>query len=271
MTTIDDRSTIEKNVCLPSNQTNFYVPQQLIEANELLKSINRRLEDCALEWQAEISHKQWKIFNSKIIGGTLSEQSLLSRTYFTEKNLDEAFKHLLSYLLRREMSTSKVKETFDVQNQCCNTSENCKILSNINTEPMQSSSTNHEHLKGRKTEDYINNILTVQNSFMDVIKAKVNFDTKFLGFEAILHKTTSTTSDTICLCQYCSDLLQTTDDKNKKLKNITGKQRRRTVTRTKRLTRSSKALSRKRNKEKSPIIIGDVGDQPLFGNNANFC
>ncbi|CAK9833118.1 hypothetical protein ANTRET_LOCUS9848 [Anthophora retusa] len=168
------------------------------------------------------------------------------------------------------MSTSNVKETFDIQNQCCNASENCKILSNINTEPMQSSSANHEHLKGRKTEDYINNILTVQNSFMDVIKAKVNFDTKFLGFEAILHKTTST-SDTICLCQYCSDLLQTTDDKNKKLKNITGKQRRRTVTRTKRLTRSSKALSRKRNKEKSPIIIGDVGDQPLFGNNANFC
>lgn len=77
--------------------SNIYVPQQLTEANELLKSVNRRLEDCALEWQAKISHKQWKIFNSKAIEGSLSDHSLLARTYFSEKHLDETFQYLLAY------------------------------------------------------------------------------------------------------------------------------------------------------------------------------
>lgn len=96
MTTVDDRSVIEKSAYCSSSKTNISVPQQLIEANELLKSINRRLEDCSLEWQAEISRKQWKFFNSKATEGSLSGQSLLARTYFTEKHLDEAFQHLLS-------------------------------------------------------------------------------------------------------------------------------------------------------------------------------
>ncbi|OAD55281.1 BTB/POZ domain-containing protein KCTD5 [Eufriesea mexicana] len=197
MTTIDDISTTKNSACLPSSKRNFVVPQQLWEANELLMSINRRLEDCALEWQAEISRKQWKIFNSNVIGITLSERSLLSRTYFTEKNLDETFQHLLSYLLQDEVSVSNIKETRDVQNQSYNIQTNCKVLNIANTETMQFSCLNNQHLNGEgRIQDYIDNILTIQNSFTDVIKAKLNFDTKFLGFEAILHKATSTSADT---------------------------------------------------------------------------
>ncbi|XP_031775484.1 uncharacterized protein LOC105736755 [Apis florea] len=220
MTTIDNISMIEDSD-LPFNKRNPCIPQQLLEANELLKSINTRLEDCALEWQAEISRKQWKIFNSNIIGVTLSERSLLARTYFTEKNLDEAFQHLLSCnkifseylknfidLLQDEVSTSNIKKTYDLQNESCNTNKNCKVVDINNIEQMQLPSLNNKQLNREgKIQDYIDNILTVQNSFTDVIKAKVNFDTKFLGFEAILHKATSTSTDTICLCQYCSNIM----------------------------------------------------------------
>lgn len=97
MTTIDEGPIIKRNARLPSSEEEgVCVPQQLTEANELLNSINRRLEDCALEWQADISRKQWKIFNSKVIGENSLEQCLLARTYFSEKSLDEAFQHLLS-------------------------------------------------------------------------------------------------------------------------------------------------------------------------------
>ncbi|KAK1136873.1 hypothetical protein K0M31_001405 [Melipona bicolor] len=241
MTTIET-PMIGDNACLP-NERNLCIPQQLLEVKELLKSINRRLEDCALEWQAEISRKQWKIFRSNVNGITLPERSLLARTYFTEKNLDETFQHLLSYLLQDKSSVSNIKETCDIQNQSCNTKEDCKILDIINTEPTHLSSQNNQYLNGkRKIQDYIDNILTVKNSFTDVIKAKINFDTKFLGFEAILHKTISTSSDTVCLCQYCSNTMQTTHDIHRKLRSVTLNQRNRAVTKPKRLTRSKKNI-----------------------------
>lgn len=55
-----------------------------------------------------------------------------------------------------------------------------------------------------------NVITSIQQSFGDLVKAKINLDTKFLGFEAILngntegpHKDESST----CLCQICSNVL----------------------------------------------------------------
>lgn len=51
-------------------------------------------------------------------------------------------------------------------------------------------------------------LLGINNSFADVIKAKINFDTKFLGFEAVLHKTsTASPSDVTCLCKICSNVM----------------------------------------------------------------
>ncbi|XP_050580419.1 uncharacterized protein LOC126917527 [Bombus affinis] len=280
MTTIDDISMVEDNACLPSKR-NLCVPQQLSEVNELLKSINRRLEDCALEWQAEISRKQWKIFNSNGIGITSSERSLLARTYFTEKNLDEAFQHLLSCnkifseylknfidLLQDEVSVSNVKETCDVQNQCFNKKKSCKVLDITNGGPTQLSPL----LNGEeKVQDYIDNILTVQNSFTDVVKAKINFDTKFLGFEAVLHKATSTSTDAVCLCQCCSSIMQATHGTHRKLRSVTLNQRNRTVAKPKRLIRSKRTLSKKKKKEKSSTVVDKINNQLPFETHTGIC
>lgn len=73
------------------------VPHSLKEVMELINSINRRLEDCAVEWQSNISKKQWRILDIKSTSDTSWEQSLLARTYFADKNLDENFQKLLSY------------------------------------------------------------------------------------------------------------------------------------------------------------------------------
>ncbi|CAL7948172.1 unnamed protein product [Xylocopa violacea] len=190
MTAIIDKSMVEGSAYLPSNGRNLDIPQQLLEINELLKSINTRLEDCALEWQAEIS----------------------------QKDLDEAFQHLLScnkifteYFknfidLLQDETASDNKETRYTRNQFYDTTRNCKELNNNHTKSMQLLSLNHKHLnEERKIQDYINNISTVQNSFTDVLKAKLNFDTKFLGFEAVLHKATSTSTNIACFCQDCSN------------------------------------------------------------------
>lgn len=73
---------------------------------------------------------------------------------------------------------------------------------------MHFSSVKNQHLnETSKTQNLVDNILMAQNLFADVIKAKVNFDTKFLGFEAVLHKTTSIPTNTACLCQYCSKIM----------------------------------------------------------------
>lgn len=87
----------EGQKCLTAEGNVDPVPQGLKEVMELLSSINRRLEDCAVEWQSNISQKQWRILDNKSINETSWEQSLLARTYFDDKNLDENFQKLLSY------------------------------------------------------------------------------------------------------------------------------------------------------------------------------
>ena len=74
------------------------VPQQFKEILELMSSVNRRLEDCAVEWQSTISGKQWRILDDQQEPASEKpwEQSLLARTYFVEKSLDDAFQSLLA-------------------------------------------------------------------------------------------------------------------------------------------------------------------------------
>lgn len=73
------------------------------------------------------------------------------------------------------------------------------MLSDVNIEPVHLSTLKNKYLnETRKVPNYINDILTVQNSFTDVVSAKDNFDRKFLGFEAVLHKITSAPTDAIC-------------------------------------------------------------------------
>ncbi|XP_076671388.1 uncharacterized protein LOC143370309 [Andrena cerasifolii] len=285
MTTIDEGPIIKRNARLPSSEEGVCIPQQLTEANELLNSINRRLEDCALEWQADISRKQWKIFNSKVIGENSLEQFLLARTYFSEKSLDEAFQHLLSCnkifseylrsfiaLLRGEQTALNTKETRDAQNQCSNLSENLEALNDSIINPMHSSLPQSQHLNDTgNPENFVDNVSLVQNSFTDLIKAKVNFDTKFLGFEAVLHKTTSFPRNAVCLCQYCSKAMRATRGSSKKLRNITVSQRSQKISKPKRLTRSTRSFFRKKEIGGPSMPAGEIGDQPSFETNRSFC
>lgn len=61
-----------------------------------------------------------------------------------------------------------------------------------------------------KKKQFPTRLLGINSSFADVIKAKISFDTKFLGFEAILHKMSSISSNEANLpkfCQICSNVI----------------------------------------------------------------
>ncbi|XP_076655569.1 uncharacterized protein LOC143360521 isoform X2 [Halictus rubicundus] len=235
---------------------------------------NRRLEDCALEWQAEISRKQWKIFNLNTIeDSNTPDKSLLARTYFTEKKFDDAFQHVLNCnkaftkyikdfiaLLRREESIFDEKETCEAQNQSYNTVKNRNKFNDSKTESLYFPLLRNQHLSGtRKTKNNIvENTSMVQNSLADVIKAKVNFDTKFLGFEAVLHKIVSltTSTNTSYICRYCSKILKNSHGRRKK--NIAVAQRHQTIAKSERVTRSAKLLSKNKEIKASSLTIGDA-------------
>lgn len=195
------------------------VPQQLKEANELLKSVNRRLEDCSLEWKSAISKKQWTFLNTKQVGESVLGQSVLARTYFIDKDLDQAFQHLLSCnkifseclqnfieLLcgSREQTTVTCKETCDAQNQWMDPIENYITSKDSLVNPLRSVS--RRLTRTQSNDELLKRILATQDSFVDVIKAKEDFDNKFLGFKNVLHKTASTTAEE-CRCPYCSSVL----------------------------------------------------------------
>ncbi|XP_078036842.1 uncharacterized protein LOC144469963 [Augochlora pura] len=294
MTTINEGS-INSNDIVDFWQGNVCVPQQLIEANELLNSINNRLEDCALEWQAEISRKQWEIFNSNTIEYNMPDKSLLKRTYFNEKIFDEAFQHVLSSnktftkylkdfigkriiepfvvlvaLLRGEESIFNAKEIWNEQSQSCNTVENRNKINDGKIEPLYFPLLRNQHLNGtRKTNNnLVENTLMVQNSFADVIKAKVNFDTKFLGFEAVLHKIISltTSTNTSYICRYCLKILKN----GRRKKSMTLVQRHQTISRSERVTRSAKPLSEKKEIKESTLSTGNTDNQLSLKVNTNF-
>lgn len=96
MSTLEEGHVDEESILRLSTQEYDPLPPQLKKVNELLKSINTQLEDCALEWQAKVSHQQWKIFSSKTLIKEPWEESLLARTFFSDKILDETFQNLLS-------------------------------------------------------------------------------------------------------------------------------------------------------------------------------
>ncbi|XP_031845631.1 uncharacterized protein LOC116432626 isoform X2 [Nomia melanderi] len=262
---------------------NAHVPRRLLEVNKLLNLINRKLEDCALEWQAEISRKQWKIFNSHTIENNLSEKSLLARTYFSEKKFDKAFQHVLfcnqtftKYLkdfialLQGKESAFNEKEIYDGPNQGYSITKNWNTLNGSNIESLYLPLLRNQQLNGmRKPKNPVDNTLEVQNSFADVIKAKVNFDTKFLGFEDILHKISSlsTSTDTTYICQYCSKQLKTAQTGRE---NIIGTQKHHIITKTKRLTRSAKQLFKKKEMNKSSFTINETDNQSSFKLNTSF-
>lgn len=103
-------------------------------------------------------------------------------------------------------------ETCNAQNQCSEIGlgDEERILPQISlSQELNSASSAEENTDGRRGGKNANQVLTkARQSFTNLIKAKIDFDTRFLGFEAILNGTVCTISDpSLCLCQICSKFL----------------------------------------------------------------
>lgn len=72
------------------------VPHLMEEVSNLTRSINRLLEDCSMELKATVSRKQWRIVDFKSVNQASWQTSVVARTYFPDKDLDEAFQTLLT-------------------------------------------------------------------------------------------------------------------------------------------------------------------------------
>ena len=79
-----------------SERTPRNVSRQMEEVLNLTRSINRLLEDCSIELKATVSKKQWRIVDLKPVNQPSWQTSVVARTYFTDKDLDEAFQTLLT-------------------------------------------------------------------------------------------------------------------------------------------------------------------------------
>ncbi|XP_046466465.1 uncharacterized protein [Neodiprion pinetum] len=195
------------------------IHRQLKEVIELVSSTNQKLEDCAVEWQAKISQAQWRILDTKPGDNTPWEKSVLARTYFTDKTLDDAFQGVLKYnntftdhlknfvaLVRGEQPTLIIKQTCNAQNQCSDSS----LENEVKNLPSDYSVLEENPAVVRRGRRSLSSILNkAQESFTDLIKTKIEFDTKFLGFEATLNGNVCATSDpSLSLCQICSRILK---------------------------------------------------------------
>lgn len=71
------------------------VSRKLEDLLNLLNNMHEHLEDCAIQWQSQISQQQWKMLNENVMTRQTWSQSILSRTYFADPALDEVFSQLL--------------------------------------------------------------------------------------------------------------------------------------------------------------------------------
>ncbi|XP_063995781.1 uncharacterized protein LOC135173084 [Diachasmimorpha longicaudata] len=238
------------------------VPQSLKEVVELMTSVNGHLEDCAVEWQATLSRKQWRILEAQSTAHTPWEHSLLARTYFTEKNLDDDFTTLrisgkkfladlnnFIGLLRGENPLLGPK---NVENQPSDSTKTRKPVTPLDLSPLADHKNPEENSRRRRSKRLAGNAInTVQESFADLIKAKIDLDTKFLGFEAALNGTVAITPSAPsegakCLCQICSSVLGSVIHNNyfRREAAMKPKVRRVARTKTKRLRKSPKIWKR---------------------------
>ncbi|KAK0088387.1 hypothetical protein PV325_012170 [Microctonus aethiopoides] len=270
------------------------VPQSLKEVLGLINSINRRLEDCAMEWQSKVSKKQWKILNNKSINKNSWDQSLLTRTYFTDKNLDEGFQKLLGQvrtfmenmnnfiaLLRGERPIIILEAKKDAQNQSTEPPSSPVATNEPNEKPAVApldlsvfDDNKSPQCSGRRRSKRLadNSTSNIQNCFADLIKAKIDLDTKFLGFEAVLngssHVQAPSSEEVSCLCQMCSNVLEAVIDNEKILREVGAKSKMRRITKTtgKRLSRSAQIW--KGNKEQNQSLsIAHISGNSLISSN----
>lgn len=109
------------------------------------------------------------------------------------------------------------EETKDAQNQCSSNSPAVDEHHHVNpvVDPLDLSllDENTGNSTGRRRSKRLaanNPLNSVHQTFADLIKAKIDLDTKFLGFEATLNASGSNNfgqNDVKCLCQLCSNIL----------------------------------------------------------------
>ncbi|KAK2579395.1 hypothetical protein KPH14_003257 [Odynerus spinipes] len=276
----------EENMSHLSIQENDCVPPQLKEVNELLKSINVQLEDCALEWQAKISQQQWEIFSARNVTQGPWEQSVLARTFFAEKVLDEKFQNLLScsksfleqfnnfiVLLQNKQPNLSIQEEQKSLKYCSDISESQSSVHNPVVEPLDLSLLNYmnSNTTKKKGKQFHTRLLGINSSFADVIKAKITFDTKFLGFEAILHKMSTTSPSEDALSNFCKIYANGSITEKRKAAEVTlgnkQKKRQTRITKGKQITGFRRGAIRKCRK-KGSVSLGD-GDQLSTINKSN--
>ncbi|XP_011308520.1 uncharacterized protein [Fopius arisanus] len=223
---------------------------------------NACLEDCAVGWQAILSKKQWRILDSQSKFQSW-EHSLLARTYLADRILDEEFKKL-------RLAANKLLKDFNdfiglLKGKNSNGAEcmgnqevNCPlsvrtnpIVSPLDLSLLDDDKSSEEKAPKRRSKRLAETSRnTVQQSFADLIKAKIDLDTKFLGFEAVLNGTGTspapTSEGTKCLCQICSSVLGSVIDNDEILREAVTKPKIRRMSRvkSKRLMKSQKIWKR---------------------------
>ncbi|XP_034948605.1 uncharacterized protein [Chelonus insularis] len=265
------------------------IPQSLKEVIGLMDSINKNLEDCAMEWQSKVSKQQWKMLNTEFGGEKSRDLSLLSRTYFADETLDDAFHKLLAYvrtfmeylnsftaLLQGERSISIPGDKKDVGIQ--NSDHLLSDANEISKEPVvapldlsildKSSNLSETRRRSKRLAEI--SASNVQQCFADLIKAKIELDTKFLGFEAVLNGDSDNlsppTEEVYCLCQICSNVLGTVIENQKVLNDAMSKpkMRRTTTPSPKKLGRSSARLWKKNERRKQSVSLVNMTDESMI-------
>lgn len=281
MTTLEeDLKNFSPKSFRPSEGQLKSMSQRLIEAQELSKLLTRKLEDCGVELAGYISQEQKDMLHSASTGETSFDQTLLARTYFHQKELDRAFQHLIS--CNKIFSDSLTTFLASLQEQFTSTAGYCEMrnqwLNTVGDHQVPNDSavdtlhlvnyTDRRSSNARNAENVAQSALSLKNSFANVIKAKVNFDTKFLGFEAVLHNTASGVKPAENLCAFCLNTPQ--QNSNSRRAKVRSTIRKRTSTRKRRkATRSPKPQTSKRRRRsvRSVTRFGGLGDHSKIGIN----
>ncbi|CAG5101203.1 Protein of unknown function [Cotesia congregata] len=222
------------------------MPQSLKEALELMDSINRRLEDCAMEWQSKISKQQWKLLNDKSATEVAWDQSLLALQ-------------------------NQISEVPSARSEKSN-----PVVAPLDLSLLEDKTGQQSERRRSKRLAALNSSRDVQQCFAELIKAKIDLDTKFLGFEAVLNGPNSITmpptESVSCLCQICSNILGTVIDNEKMLKDVTKPKVRKTSARptSKRLVKSSR-IWKKTHDRKQSLSLGHIDGKSVSPKSTKEC
>ncbi|XP_011494477.1 PREDICTED: uncharacterized protein LOC105359560 [Ceratosolen solmsi marchali] len=248
-----------------SNSKQLSLSKKLAEIMRLINNVRQRLEDFSIDRRTEVSQMQWMTLEKfksspKVPTKPVKfwQRSLFARIYFINKDLDEIFQNIMK-------SSSKL--------MFCNNGTSSENIENVkfgnnpkSATTKRSSQLSAVSLRGNSTKASkvvpsisiideagsasLDDIGFIQQSFTDLIKAKIEFDSQFLHFNSTLSKNCFY-EDFLYLYKICtkSDIIlgetSLSIDKQKSVSSSNTKIKR------KRLSNNLKNKSRKRQLRKS--------------------